>query len=215
MDGSAQLPPKPDVALLLLQSQSSVYIHLDPRGANVAVPAWFKNQPQLVLQVGMNMAVPIPDLDVGQTALSCTLSFNRRAEFCRIPWEAIYGLVGEDGRGMIWPDSIPPEVSSAAAKAPDGKTKDSKRPKGHLRLAHSEPPGAAPEGSSPPPSPALDELPPDLAVASAPERVETESTGDLLPVSEPKKEDAPASETLDPQAPAAAKKLPSYLRVIK
>jgi hypothetical protein len=85
MDGPAQLPPKPDVALALLQSAMSVYVHLDPRGSDVLVPAWFKKQPQLVLQVGMNMAVPIPDLDVGKAALSCTLSFNRRPEFCRIP----------------------------------------------------------------------------------------------------------------------------------
>jgi stringent starvation protein B len=134
MDGPAKLPPKPDVALALLQSATSVYVHLDPRGPEVRVPAWFKKQPQLVLQVGMNMAVAIPDLDVGKTALSCTLSFNRRPEFCHIPWEAVYGLVGDDGRGMIWPDSIPPEVASAR----DSKTKESRPVRGHLRLAHSD-----------------------------------------------------------------------------
>lgn len=209
MEGSAQLPPKPDVALLLLQSQSSVYVHLDPRGPDVAVPAWFKKQPQLVLQVGMNMAVPIPDLNVGQAALSCTLSFNRRPEFCRIPWEAVYGLVGEDGRGMIWPDSIPPEVSSAAAKSADGKGKDSKRPKGHLRLAHSEPPpGASP---SSPPSASEDELPPGLDEAAAAEPEEA-----LESTATDSAEDPRSGETQGPSSPRPApKKLPSYLRVVK
>lgn len=124
---SPPLPPKPEVALALLQTAASVYVHLDPRGDDVAVPPWFKNQPQLVLQIGLNMAVPIPDLDVGRDSISCTLSFNRRPEFCRIPWTAIYGLVGEDGRGMIWPDSVPPEVASAA------QGRGAKRP--HLRVA--------------------------------------------------------------------------------
>lgn len=124
---SPQLPPKPEVALALLQTAASIYVHLDPRGQDVFVPAWFKNQPQLVIQVGLNMAVPIPDLDVGQESMSCTLSFNRRPEFCRIPWTAIYGLVGEDGRGMIWPESIPPEVASTASASADKKP--------HLRVA--------------------------------------------------------------------------------
>ncbi len=128
---SPPLPPKPEVALALLQTASSVYVHLDPRSETVHVPPWFKNQPQLVLQIGLNMAVPIPDLDVGRDSISCTLSFNRRPEFCRIPWEAIYGLVGEDGRGMIWPESVPPEVASAAG----GRA--NKKP--HLRLADESP----------------------------------------------------------------------------
>lgn len=218
MEGPAQLPPKPDVALLLLQSQSSVYVHLDPRGPDVFVPAWFKNQPQLVLQVGMNMAVPIPDLNVGQTALSCTLSFNRRSEFCKIPWEAVYGLVGEDGRGMIWPDSIPPEVASAA-KAAEAKSKETKRPKGHLRLAHSEPPGAvseretesaiaAEENAAEGKGAADDELPPGVASAMGPESADRSEA----PSVQSADEDAPGSS--DPPRPST-KKLPSYLRVIK
>jgi|GEM_PF-345012 len=171
MDGTAQLPPKPDVALALLQSTMSVYVHLDPRGDDVKVPAWFKKQPQLVLQVGLNMAVPIPDLDVGQGALSCTLSFNRRPEFCRIPWDAIYGLVGDDGRGMIWPESIPPEVASAR----DARSKESKPPRGHLRLAHSDRAPADDEADedAAPGAAALDVAPPGV---TNPQSVESHSS---------------------------------------
>jgi stringent starvation protein B len=132
-----QLPPKPDVALALLQSASSVFIHLDPRGDNVLVPPWFKKQPQLVLQVGLNMTVAIPDLDVGNEGISCTLSFNRSPEFCKIPWDAIYGLVGDDGRGMIWPDSVPSEVAASAdGRSPVAQAAKARRPK--LRLASAE-----------------------------------------------------------------------------
>src|SRR5260221_14199594 len=84
-----ELPPKKDVMLALLE-RSSVFIHLDPRREDVRVPAWFKKQPQLVLQVGLNMAVRIPDLDVGDDAVSCTLSFSRSPFFCYMPWGAVF-----------------------------------------------------------------------------------------------------------------------------
>jgi stringent starvation protein B len=121
------LPPKKDVALALLQG-SSLYIHLDPRKTEVVVPLHFKKQAQLVLQVGLNMAVPIPDLQVDDEGVTCTLSFNRSPFWCRLPWSAVYALVGDDKRGMIWPDEVPAEVESAqrqqgpeAPAAPKGR----------------------------------------------------------------------------------------------
>ena len=63
MSTTQPLPPKKEVALALLE-RSSVYVHLDPRQPPVVVPPWFKKQPQLVLQIGLNMPVPIPDLEV-------------------------------------------------------------------------------------------------------------------------------------------------------
>lgn len=110
-----RLPPKKDVALALLE-QSTVYVHLDPRSDSVRVPAWFKKQPQLVLQIGLRMAIPIPDLDVSDEGISCTLSFNRSPHACSIPWSAVFALVGDNGRGMVWPDDVPKEVAAQAAQ---------------------------------------------------------------------------------------------------
>ena len=107
------LPPKRDVALKLLE-ESSLFIHLDPRAEGASVPPWFKKQPQLVLQVGLNMAVPIPDLEVTEKGISCTLSFSRQPYWCFMPWGAIFALVGDDGRGMVWPDDVPGEVARQA-----------------------------------------------------------------------------------------------------
>jgi stringent starvation protein B len=123
------LPAKKDVTLALLE-RSTVYIHLDPRREGVAVPPWFKNQPQLVLQVGLNMNIPIPDLEVDESGVRCTLSFNRSPHFCSIPWPAVYALVGDDGRGMVWPDDVPEEVV-AQAQAESPKQRD------HLRAVPS------------------------------------------------------------------------------
>jgi stringent starvation protein B len=110
-----RLPRKKDVAIALLE-QASVFVHIDPRPEEVRVPPWFKRQPQLVLQIGLNMPVPIPDLDVSDHGLSCTLSFNRSPFHCQIPWAAVFALVGESGRGMVWPDDVPPEVAAQAQK---------------------------------------------------------------------------------------------------
>jgi hypothetical protein len=122
------LPPKKDVALALLQGPR-LFIHLDPRKPDVIVPPHFKRQAQLVLQVGLNMAVPIPDLRVDDEGVTCTLSFNRSPFWCRLPWSALYALVGEDKRGMIWPDEVPAEVESAQ-KQQKGPEPQGAKPRG-------------------------------------------------------------------------------------
>ncbi len=137
MAPTARLPPKKDVALALLE-QASMYVHLDPRAEAVQVPTWFKKQPQLVLQVGLNMAVPIPDLHVDEHGLSCTLSFNRSPFFCMIPWPAIFALVGENGQAMVWAEDVPAEVAAQAQaqKAPE-------KPRPHLRSVGADDQAAA------------------------------------------------------------------------
>jgi Stringent starvation protein B len=106
-------PPKKDVALALLE-RSNLSVHLDPRPNAVVVPPGFKTRPQLVLQVGLNMAVPIPDLRLDDDGMSCTLSFNRTPFFCVVPWSSVFAMVGEDTQGMVWPDDVPVEVTRGA-----------------------------------------------------------------------------------------------------
>ena len=91
-----------------------MYVHLDPRQVAVVVPAWFKKQPQLVLQIGLNMPMPIPDLCLDDEGISCTLSFKGQAFPCVVPWASVFAMVGEDGRGMVWPDDVPAEVARQA-----------------------------------------------------------------------------------------------------
>lgn len=106
------LPAKKDVALALLE-RSSVFVHLDPRARGVVVPQSFKKEAQLVLQIGLNMAVQIPDLRLDDDGMSCTLSFSRSPFFCVLPWAAVFAMVGEDGRGMVWPNDVPPEIQQS------------------------------------------------------------------------------------------------------
>ena len=104
-------PPKRDVANALLE-RGSLFLHLDPRVEGVVVPDYLRNQPQLVLQVGLSLVIPIPDLEVDEEGVFGTLSFNRAPFYCRVPWRAVFGMVGDDGMGLLWHEDFPPEVAA-------------------------------------------------------------------------------------------------------
>jgi stringent starvation protein B len=214
MSSTQPLPPKKEVALALLE-RSSVYVHLDPRQATVVVPPWFKKQPQLVLQIGLNMPMPIPDLRLDDDGMSCTLSFNRAPFFCVVPWASVFAMVGEDGRGMVWPDDVPAEVArqaqvravdTAARKQPPAKpgvekeakaeSAKPKRPRKRASLA------AVPDGDGQPKKPKASRAP--LA-----ERGSSQQTAPR-PVVAPAPPSRPAG-----NGPRRRRELPPYLRVVK
>ncbi len=119
------LPPKREVMMSLL-SKSSVYVHLDSRRPGVSVPPRFRGQAQLVLQIGLNLAVPIRDLEVDDEGFSCTLSFSRQPYFCVLPWGSVFAMVDESQRAMVWPDDVPMELAAALqsqAEAQNAKKK--------------------------------------------------------------------------------------------
>jgi hypothetical protein len=49
-----------------------------------------------------------------------------------VPWHAVFALVGDDGRGMVWPDSMPPEIAQEiereAERAARGAVVDASKP---------------------------------------------------------------------------------------
>ena len=215
-----RLPKKKDVALALLE-QSTVFVHLDPRSERVHVPVWFKKQPQLVLQIGLNMAVPIPDLQVDDEGLSCTLSFSRTPHFCQIPWAVVFALVGDNGRGMVWPDDVPPEVTAQAENQARDKAK-AEEAAGRLRAVPTAQPapaearkaeetGAAKKRKSRAKKP---------AAVAAPEKADE---AQAKPAPKRKRKTAaqpdapPAAEAAEARKPVAKGKreLPPYLRVVK
>ncbi len=207
------LPPKKEVALALLERSNDrgIYVHLDPRCTGVAVPAWFKKQPQLVLQIGLNMAIPIPDLRLDDEGMSCTLSFNRSPFYCVVPWTSVFAIVGDDAKGMVWPDDMPSEIARQA-QVRAVETPARKEP---LRVepapAAEGKPEAAAKGKRTKKRPAL------AAVAD----------GDDTPVREsrPVRAPQPAAPAVVPPAPPSRpaagpttrkkRELPPYLRVVK
>lgn len=113
------LPPKKEVALALLE-RSNVDVYLDPRAKGVVVPPQFRKEPRLILKIGLNMPVPIPDLRLDDDSMSCTLSFNRSPFYCVVPWSSVFAMVGEDGRGMVWPDDVPQELAVKVVEPGEG-----------------------------------------------------------------------------------------------
>lgn len=147
---SARMPNKRDVVQKLLED-GPVLIHLDARRPEVSVPAAHRQDAKLVLRVGHGLSPAIPDLDVSEAGVRATLSFRGTPHTCQIPWAAVYAVVAEDGRGLVWPEDVPAEVESEFARGgrpsgrpptatrrpsepPAGPEKPAKGNRGHLRL---------------------------------------------------------------------------------
>lgn len=79
----------------LLDTGLTVMIQIDSSHEDVEIPDHLKKNSYIVLEVGHNMSVPIPDLELTQDGVSCTLSFNRSPFQCFLPWESIVGYGGE------------------------------------------------------------------------------------------------------------------------
>ena len=213
MSPTQPLPPKKEVGLALLE-RSSVYVHLDPRRGDVVVPVWFKKQPQLVLQVGMNMPVPIPDLRFDDDGVSCTLSFNRAPFFCVVPWSSVFAMVGEDGRGMVWPDDVPPEVARhAQGRGSDAAPrKEAPKPGLQAREGRDSRPEASAKAKRSRKRPTLTAVPDadDVAAPAVKAPSGRIAPSPMRPVAAP----SPAPRTI--VGPTRKKReLPPYLRVVK
>ena len=104
----------------MLSIQSTVFLHVDPRTSGTIVPSRLRLQPQVVLQVGTNMPVPIPDLRVDDEGVYGTLSFKGVPFTVWLPWKAIFAVVGEDGKGAVFQE--PPAELLAQANLPHGVT---------------------------------------------------------------------------------------------
>lgn len=142
MDRDLTPPDKKAVAETLL-TKGNVFLHLDPRKDGVVVPEWLKSQLQLVLQIGHDLPIRIPDLDVGDDGVSATLSFNRSPFTCWVPWNSLFAMVGDSGRGMVWMSDMPAEIAAEierevqksqstdipAAARPNNKSKRKDKPK--------------------------------------------------------------------------------------
>ncbi len=95
-------------------SEGWVSLHLDARRPGVVVPESFATEPHLVLQYGRNMPVAIPDLDITDEGVDATLSFSRVPCHTHIPWSAVYAVACTDGRGVLYDEDIPQEVTLVA-----------------------------------------------------------------------------------------------------
>jgi stringent starvation protein B len=110
-------PSKQDAFLALLR-EGWTSLHLDARRPGVIVPAHLRGEAHLVLQYGHDLPISIPDLEVDDYGVRATLSFSRLPQLTVVPWSAVYVVACDDGRGVLYQEDVPEDVSIVASRPP-------------------------------------------------------------------------------------------------
>jgi len=144
--GFPDRPSKQDAFLALLAE--GCLLHLDARRDGVVVPDHLKGEAHLVLQYGNDLPIPIPDLQIDENGVSATLSFARTPWSTVVPWSAVYVVTSPDGRGVLYQEDVPGDVSVIAGGGGDELTADSaKRP--NVAVAAASGPSGRPASPTP------------------------------------------------------------------
>lgn len=88
--------------LTMLRNNPIVSVMFNSTVEGVIVPEWLMNLPEVVLQYGLNLATPIPDLLVGEDGIRATLSFSAKPFVTFIPWKAVIKMY-PDSPGPVTP----------------------------------------------------------------------------------------------------------------
>jgi len=94
----------------LLRTHHSVFVHVNSKAEGVVLPTALMGRPQVALQLGLNLAVPVDDLQIDHRGWSATLSFNRLPSLCVVAWPAVFLMAGDSGTGGFWPQDCPPDA---------------------------------------------------------------------------------------------------------
>lgn len=111
------LAPKKDVLGALLE-EGNVFLHIDPHASGVRIPHHLRDRPTVVLELGYEMAIPIPDLDISAQGVNATLSFGQAPFFCHLPWKSVFAMISKDGRVLLWPKDVPAHLADTLQSNP-------------------------------------------------------------------------------------------------
>jgi stringent starvation protein B len=120
-------PSKQDAFLALLR-EGWTSLHLDARRPGVIVPTHLRGEAHLVLQYGHDLPIAIPDLEIDDYGVRATLSFQRTPHLTVVPWSAVYVVACDDGRGVLYQEDVPEDVSIIAARPPSDRSPDGDAP---------------------------------------------------------------------------------------
>jgi hypothetical protein len=97
----------------LLSTGKDVFLHFNPtrqtKVPGLMIPEHLMQNDKVAFQIGLNLPIHIDDLKLDDVGFSATLSFSGKKQFCSVPWEYVYGVVGEDGIGKTWEQDFPNE----------------------------------------------------------------------------------------------------------
>jgi stringent starvation protein B len=104
--------------------RSWAFLQLDGRAEGVDLPEWLR-EPSVILQIGYDMPVAIPDLELSENGVTATLSFRRIPHKCIVPWHAIFAITDVEGQGVMFPADVPADLPAAGAPsvAPAGQVR--------------------------------------------------------------------------------------------
>src|SRR6185295_6230730 len=124
---SSERPSKQDAFLALLR-EGWTSLHLDARRPGVIVPSHLRGEAHLVLQYGYDLPISIPDLEIDDYGVRATLSFQRTPHLTVVPWSAVYVVACDDGRGVLYQEDVPEDVSIIAARPPSDRSPEADLP---------------------------------------------------------------------------------------
>lgn len=100
-----------------LLEAGTVMVFIDSRLESVQVPEHHKGSAQLPLN--LDYAFQIPDFQIFDDRIEASLSFNRKRQFCVLPFEAIYAIRSDvAGEVAFFLEDVPADLSAAQHTEP-------------------------------------------------------------------------------------------------
>jgi len=116
-------PRSKEAVVLQLLEEGDTTLCLDARYEGVEVPRQHIQNPSLQLILNLNFPHPI---HVSEDGISANLSFGGRRHACYIPMGALWAAFNpQNMKGMMWPDSMPPEVQASLTAEQEQSEHDS------------------------------------------------------------------------------------------
>jgi stringent starvation protein B len=106
-------PASKEAVVLELLQEGDTMLCLDARCTGVRVPKAHRQNPRLQLVLNLNFPHPI---EVTAQGIAANLAFAGRRFGCYVPMQALWAAFNpQTMQGMMWPDSMPPEVLTEMA----------------------------------------------------------------------------------------------------
>ncbi len=126
---------KKDVLEQMLSQTAMVHVGVKLRGEGLQLPPVFmepakkgEEDASIVLCLGLNMPIPIPDLTITQAGFSATLSFEATPHFCVVPWKAVDVIFSQRDRvGISWGDDTEEPGAQGGPQEPEACGPPSRR----------------------------------------------------------------------------------------
>lgn len=140
--------PEKKQHLLAALDRGMAMVHLDARRPGVVVPAEFRTESHLRLNLSYRFEPS--DLSVGEWGLRSTLRFSGSRFTVAIPWCAVFGITSHASHEFwMFPDDMPPELTRTSSTKPLSRQPLEPKPS-PLREVPLEPQAAEDTGSQQP-----------------------------------------------------------------